>query len=514
MSAASRRFGIRAGGLLKVFVGVWLGLILSGPPAYADKTIRIAASNLPPTLGNPYLTVAYPAIITIAAIFDGLTWIDREGEVQPGLAVAWNNVDETTWRLSLRADVTFSNGEPFDAAAVVAAFEYLSGKDGQATLVGREVAAVETVSMIDPLTVELKTKEPFPVLPRSLAAVRIPAPDHWSALGPDGFAAAPVGTGPFRVDGWTAGSVSLSAVDDAWRTPKFERLEIIAVPEQQARAQALQSGAVDIAISLSPDDRGWVEAMGGRLTRSLSAGNLVIALRTSLDGPIRKRAVRQALNYGVNKRMIAGVLMGGGAAVASQPVPPGTSGFNPALEPYWYDPGKARRLLRQAGYDNGFDLTFEVATGAGANIDTIYEQVAADLAAIGVRVTLRQITLHQLARKVYDGSWEGEGFATTMNTTPTLDALGPFRLHSCEWVKPWHCREEDMPLIAAARREFDSARRQDKIHELLRRYHDDPPAIYLVQLVGFVGLSRAVRNYESDFGVIRFHDLDIEAGGR
>ncbi len=489
--------------------GLCVGLMLTTTLVHADKTITIAASNLPSALGNPYMTAAYPAIITYSAIFDGLTSIDGKGAVVPDLAVEWNALNDMTWRVLLRPNIKFSNGETFDADAVVNAFDYLLYQDGAASLVGREVALIESVNVVDPLTVEFKTKEPFPTLPRALAAVRIAAPLHWHNFGPEGFAIDPIGTGPFKVDQWEAAALTLSASEYAWRKPKFDQLRIIAVPEQQARAQALQSGAVDIAISLGPDDRPWIEALGGRLSESPAAAILVIALRTGLEGPINDRRVRQALNYGVNKQAIGDVLMGGRTVVASQPVTPETPGFNPELEPYWYNPEKARQLLKEAGYESGLDLTFEVSLGSGANIDTIYEQVASDLREIGVRVTLRPITLQQLARKVYDGSWAGEGFAITMNTSPTLDALGPFRLHSCDWVQPWHCNEADTALIHAARREFDVARRQEVVHDILRRYREDAPAIYLLQLVGFVGLSNKVRNYVSDFGVLRFHELDI-----
>ena len=163
LTAATNRFGTRFAGLFKPFIAACLSLFLGAAQVQAEDTIRIAVSNLPSSLGNPFMTASYPAIITFGAIFDALTWIDREGDVRSGLAVEWEPLNDTTWRVVLRPDVKFSNGEPFDAEAVAAAFEYLMSEDGLGTLGGREVAAIEAVSIIDPLTVEFSTKEPFSV---------------------------------------------------------------------------------------------------------------------------------------------------------------------------------------------------------------------------------------------------------------------------------------------------------------------------------------------------------------
>lgn len=478
-------------------------------PALAEKVLRIAIQTPPPGGGNPHSTTTFPSILTYAAIFDTMTRINRYGELVPVLATAWEPVDDTTWRFDLRPGVTFSNGELFNAAAVLDALDYLRTEEGAISGVGQELRFVESARVLDELTIEVKTKGSYPILPRAFATLRIPAPDRWREIGAAGFTNAPVGTGPFKVDAWTPGNIRLSAHQEGWRRPKVDRVELIVAGDSTTRLQALLSGAVDIAISVTPDDRAAIEAEGGTFYWALASGVLVISFVTTKDSPVKNPLVRRALNHAVDKQAIVDVLMGGLGRIATQPVTEETLGYNPDLEPYAYDPDKARALLAQAGYPDGFEMTIEVVPGGGSNIDTIYNQVAADLIAAGIDVKLVSITAPQLVRQIYNGGWKGEGFSMTMDTMPTLDALKPFRIHSCLWVKPWHCNERDTPLIQAALRETDLDRRSGMTRELLRRYHDDPPAIYIAQMVGYVGLAKNVRNYISDFGIIHYHELEL-----
>ncbi|MBT5240457.1 MAG: ABC transporter substrate-binding protein [Rhodospirillaceae bacterium] len=498
---------------IKVISAVFVSMFLVsvGTVRAADeKHMTIGLWAFPPAAGNPYTGTTVPPILTLPAMFDGLTRITRSGEVLPSLATSWHKESETTWVFNLRPNVSFSNGESFTADAVVAAFAFLRSDQGQTVGASREVADVIRVDARDALTVVLETAAPAPLLPRRVVPVRFPAPEHWAALGPQGFAQDPVGTGPFKVESWGAGRIELSAFRGSWRPPILDRLTLQMIPDQASRIQALQSEGIDIATSISADDRDAVASIGGRMMESPSAGVAVISFITTKPGPLQDKRVRQALNYAVNKDIIVELLMGGATVVASQPVPEGAFGYDPSLKPYPYDPDKARSLLTDAGYSDGFELTIEVTTGAGVNSDSYYAMVADDLRRVGIDVTLQTIPSQILVRRIYDGSWEGQAFAMSMDTMPSLDALRPFRLHSCLWSSPWHCNSEDTPLIKAAMAEGDLGRREAMVRSLLRRYHDDPPALYMFQMVGFTGLAPRVKNFSSDYGVYNFHAMDLE----
>ena len=201
--------------------------------------------------------------------------------------------------------------------------------------------------------------------------------------------------------------------------------------------------------------------------------------------------------------------MGAATVVASQPVPEGALGHDSSLTPYPYDPERAKALLREAGYADGFPFVIEVTSGAGVNSDAYYTKVAEDLRAIGVDARLQVVSTQILAQKIYSGLWDGDAFSMSMDTMPTLDALRPFRLHPCLWSKPWYCNPEDTPLIRAAESEMNPQKHLSLVRGLLRRYHDDPPAIYMFQMVGFTGLAPQVRNFTSDYGVYNYHAVDL-----
>jgi peptide/nickel transport system substrate-binding protein len=192
-------------------------MAVPAPANAADVTV--GTWGIPPGKGNPYTGIGTPSIFTWDAIFDPLVRISAAGEATPILAKSWKNVDPTHWEFTLRQNVKFSNGEAFNADAVVNAFDYLGSEAGKATAVGRELSGV-TATKKDDYTVVIETKGPDPVLPNKMALVYMVAPGAWTSLGPEGFADKPVGTGSFKLDSWTANSAVLSANADSWRAPR------------------------------------------------------------------------------------------------------------------------------------------------------------------------------------------------------------------------------------------------------------------------------------------------------
>lgn len=477
----------------------------------AETHLRVGLFGFPPKEGNPYTGTAVPSILALPAFYDGLTHIKRDGTLRPQLATGWTRESDLVWSLDLCTGVTFSNGEAFDSAAVVAAFKFLATDAGRATAVGREVAGVARAVADGSHKVILTTSVAVPLLPRLIAAVRIPAPAHWQELGPLEASKRPVGTGPFVVDNWTNARVNLTAHRQSWRPPRVDRLTLLLLPDQTARLQALQSGAIDIATSLGTEDKATVEALGGRFIATKSPGNVAISYVSLGDGPLSDKRVRQALNYAVNKQAIVDILLNGASVVASQMVPEQAVGFNPDLKPYPYDPERAKHLIAEAGFPDGFEMTIEVPSGVGVSADAWHSQIANDLRQVGIDVTLQQISSSMLVQRIYSGDWIGDAFTMSMDTMPALDALRPFRIHSCLWSAPWYCNPADTPLIKAAMSEGDPARRQEMTAELLRRYHEDPPGIYLFQMVGFTGLAAGVQNFVSDNGIYNFHEITVEA---
>lgn len=485
--------------------GIWIF------SASADaKTLRVAIPAAPPGLGNPLSSTSISPTYTWAAVYDALTMINDNGEATPWLAAAWTNPDPLTWRFELRGDARFSNGRPVNAAVVKRVIDHLISEASVADSVRRDAKTIDKVTVINPLVIEITTGQPNPNLPRTIAGIRIPDMDLWSELGRDEFARRPVGSGPFKVDTWGSAQISLSANVHAWRPPSVDKLELLIIPETSARTQALLAGRADIALQVGPDDIASIDSMGGRIHVRRLYGVLIMALQTLDGGPFGNADVRRALNMAVNRQAIIDGLLAGKAEIATQPTPRGASGHDPALEPYPYDPERARALLAEAGYPNGFDFIFEGVIGTGPNDAAIWQSVAADLARIGIRMTIRTISYPQLTSNVNRGKWAGNGLSMDFGTAPSLDSMRPFQLHSCDWHAPWFCDESIMPVIQAARIETDDEKRLSLVRDVLRYYRDQASSLFLYDQIAFDGLSARVKNYQPRTILINYDAIEIE----
>ena len=478
--------------------------------ALAEQVLTVGVYGIPKALGNPYSSTSISESYTWSAIFDALTEVDGKANVLPGLATEWRSIDPLTWRFKLRPGVRFSNGEPFDARAVIGVIDYLTSAKAAGDSMARELRALRGAKAIHDLEVEVYTHEPTLILPAMLAAMRIVAPKAWQELGPAAFARAPVGTGAFRVQKWSAAKVSLVANRDAWRPPLVDRLEILEILDPAARAQGVQSGGLDIAIALTADDIPLLESSGAVPYVGPGSGVVGMSFVTVKDTPIADPRVRQALNYAVDKRPIVDVLMGGHTRIAGQPAPHYAHGYNPDIEPYEFNPAKARALLKEAGYENGFSFVAEVVLSGSTSAAATYGYLAQQLANVGVKMEVRSIPIAQLIAKAVGGGFDGAAFGMEFDFKPTLDAMRAIPMHSCQRAVPWHCDKEIMPTIEAAQSEFDRDRRLALLQQIMQRYHDNPAMLFLFESVHFDGLSPRVRNYNPSNRIINYHSIRLE----
>ena len=478
-------------------------------PAAAEKLLTIGSPQLPPTLGNPHQNVSLPGTMPLLAVFDSLTRIGADGTPHPALATAWTAENENTWVLTLREDVVFSNGEPFNADAVVAAFDYLLSDAGKSETIGTHFTRIHVTGArsTGSHTVEIATSRPNAILPIHLDFVRIPAPAHFAALGPQAFALDPVGTGPFLVEAWEESRIRMAANPSAWRPPKLVRVTIVGVSDEAARLQGLLSGSLDVAHNIAPDERGVVEAAGGRLIGYTFPNVLYVQFVTAKNSPLTDVRVRRALNYAVNKELILDVLFEGAVDPAGQIAHPQAFGFNPTIAPYPYDPDRAKALLTEAGYPDGFAMAALLA-GNNANADEIQQLVAADLARVGVRMEIQRTTFAMYLEYMYQTGYPDPYVAFTM-VTSGFDPMHGFRTRSCNWMTPYYCDQAAVPMIAAAESAFDLEERRRLVGALLAYEHDNPPGIFLWQTPSFDAVAARVTAYDVIADGIPFHELDV-----
>lgn len=489
--------------------------LLATPSAQAETVLRVARNAAPPSLGNPLTSVGQPGSGVWSALFDSLTVIGPDGALKPALALSWDLEHETRWVFSLRPDVTFHNGVPFDAQAVAAILKYLRSDDGRRFYVASEVDTIAAIEIVDDLTLALETTVPDAILPKRMALISVPEPGAWATLGPEGFGLTPVGTGSFKLRDWgqASGRMTFDAYQQSWRPSQdVDVLELWTVADATTRVQALITGQVDVLEALSIDDVAQIERAGFKVWHFGGAQVSSIAFRTvgNPDSPLQDVRVRQALNYAVNRALIADVLFGGNTEPASQGASAGTIGYDPSLAPIPYDPDRAKALLQDAGYETGFPLTIEVLTGFSTVDTLLYQQVAQDLRAVGVDVTVRTPPFATWLRKFTSNEWgETDAFSFMWDSGAYADAIRPVRNFSCAKAVPFFCDPEIMPLIEQTDRIMDPADRVLHLQTVMGEMRELAPALLLTTASQRVATSQRVQAISLNPPNIAYHDIEL-----
>ncbi len=505
----------RGAARLRCAVGaVAFGLATSGTAlAQPADTLRVGNWDFPPGRGNPHSTVVSgtPQIYIWPAIYDTLTSINNKGEASPWLATAWKNIDPLTWQMTLRQGVKFHNGEILTPRTITDMFAWFTSEAGKPSVAAAGMRFVTSVVAIDDKTLEFKTSAPRPIFPNLIAGVMVPPEKAWAELGPEKFVVTPIGSGAYRTTAWTNEGVKLEAFADAWNKPKIPRVEILRLAEQASRLQALLSGQIDVMISTQPDEVKTIQAAGGKVDMApapalMQLGFVLENVKAGVDNTMLKdKRVRQALNYAVNKQAINDSLLGGTWRLNSQFSAPHIFGYNHDLKPYEYDPAKAKSLLAEAGYPNGFSIKGEVRS-----FQDMWGAVAQDLDKVGVKLEFQNVQQAEWLRKFLATSWDYQTFGVELGWGAELDSNRMAFFQSCRKTpQPHYCNKDLMALHDAADVEFDVEKRRKILQELMAKMREDASVIFLYEQVDLVGLTRRVQGFRSVNRNFQYHEMSL-----
>ncbi|MCV2394451.1 ABC transporter substrate-binding protein [Actinotalea sp. M2MS4P-6] len=324
------------------------------------------------------------------AVFDTLIRQDGDGNLVPGLATEWTYDDaRTTLTLTLQDGITFTDGSPFNADAVVANVENFQASS---TPDLSNAQYVESVEAVDDTHVAYHLSAPDPMLTTWLTGSFgfMAAPDSFA--NPD-VATNPVGTGPYtlNIDKTVTGSTYVFDKNpDYWDDSYvvYDTLTINYYETQTALLNAIQGNQVDAATFMDVTSMDQVEAAGYTVyTSQLDWMGLLFYDRDgTVDKPLGDVRVRQAINYAIDKQTILDVIQLGHGTVTSQPFGEATAGYQADLDDYYgYDPEKATSLLAEAGYADGFSL--DMPNSSALNQDLL-SAIQTQLADVGITVTL------------------------------------------------------------------------------------------------------------------------------
>jgi peptide/nickel transport system substrate-binding protein len=462
------------------------------PLAASDReaVLRVGITELPASLGDPFRGNGRPGTFTWYSLFDGLTQLDESGRLVPSLALGWNAIGDRTWRFTLRPAVRFADGTPFDATSVVAVIDWLRSPEGRRSVVGNELRAVTGARAVGPLTVEIDTARPDPILPNRMVSVLIVEPGAWRRLGPAGFARAPIGTGPFLLERWDAAErrAYARANPHSWRRNAHAGIVFVELPDASVRTQALLSRDVDVTpIEVEELDRLEKRGIPYTYATAMAVSSIAFVTEGRPGSLLRDRRVRQALNYAVDRDAIARHLLRGLVRPSSQPAPSGSFGHDPALPAYPYDPARARAMLAAAGYPRGFPLQVEIKINAFSADSLIFQAVAHYLRQVGVETTLRSITFPDYLSKLQRNAWDGDAYGAAWNNAPWNDATRPMETFSCKRPNAFFCDPSLVEKLDRASGLLDPEARRAALQALAADYKSAAPALFLVEQIDFYG---------------------------
>jgi peptide/nickel transport system substrate-binding protein len=496
---------------MKVWQMVVTGLLVLSVPlsaAAAPAGKVVIAQGVDPTTLDMANQQETPASNVGRHIFDMLVELDANLKIVPHLAADLPKlVAPTTWEIKLRKGVKFHNGEDFDGNSVKYTLERLA--QGQGKLRGAtNFAPIDRVEVVDPLTVRVHTKKPWPLLTRVLtfASAGMYPPKAYADKDTTFITRNPIGTGPYKFVRWSKDEeIVLEANPNYFKgAPKIKTVVFRPIPDDAVRVAALQNGEVDLAVNIPPHLAAIIDRHP-KIALSTAPSIRTIQLmyythqmdaqhktQGPYNGPTADKRVRQAIAYAIDTdEIIKSVLDGKGIRVATM-LTSMHFGFDPKLQPIKQDVAKAKKLLAEAGHPNGVEITLQGPQGRYVRDKEVAEAIAGQLNKAGIKTTLRthewvnylnnMVYVHK-AGPVWLIGWG----------TPTLDAetvYGPLFKAPGVFVN-WH-NDDFNRMYDEAQTIMDEKKRLEQYHRINRLWVDEMPAVPLYQQVDLYGVNKRI----------------------
>jgi peptide/nickel transport system substrate-binding protein len=456
--------------------------LLAAAPAWSAE-IRMAVRTDISSV-DPHYHVYVPNRAASRHIFDSLTALGPRGEVEPGLAASWKILADDLWEFTLRDGVTFHDGSPLQADDVAFTIARAPEVPNSPSSYRQYTKLIDKVEVTGPNTVRIRTKGPAPTLLVDLANLAVISRRLAEGKATSDFNAgrAAIGTGPYRFVEWQAGDRLVLARNPAyWRGAEpWDKVTIRPVANDGARVAAMLSGDVDMIEGVPGVDRARIAAAPGLALYECDAFRIIyLQMDSARDvspglrdangaalerNPFKDARVRQAMSLAINRAGLVERLLSGQAKPAGQYVPGDVAGASPNLKPLPFDPERARALLKEAGWADGFSVALAGSNDRYPNDAQVAQAIGQMFARIGVRTDVNTMPASQLFSRgsklefsaILSG-WVGNGEASSplvalMATYDPATGMGPSNRGR------WSNAEYDA-AIGTALRTLDDTRR-------------------------------------------------------
>jgi peptide/nickel transport system substrate-binding protein len=497
---------------------------LAAGAAPAGKVV--IAQGVDPTTLDMTNQQETPASNVGAQMFETLLERDQNLKLYPALAAEMPKlVAPTVWEVKLRRGVKFHSGEDFNADSVKFSIERLINPANK--LRGASsFAPLDRVEIVDPYTVKIHTKKPWPVFLSHIALrqASMYPPKEYAGKDPAAISRNPIGTGPYKFVRWSKDEeIVMEAFPGYWGGPaKIQTVVFKPIPDDAVRVAALQNGEIDVAVNIPPHLAGIIEKHPKIfLSTAPSIRTIQLMIYTHqmdanhkatgpYNGPTADKRVRQALAYALDvDEIIKGVMDGKAVRVATM-LPSLHFGYDPALKPIKQDLAKSKKLLAEAGFPNGLEITLNGPQGRYVRDKEVGEAVAGQLTKAGIKTNLRtyefvnylnnMVYVHK-AGPVWLIGWGHPTMDAEAIYVPLFKSPGIF----VNWLN-----EDFNGMVEQAQSQMDEKKRYAEYQKINKLWIEEVPAIPLYQQIDLYGANRRLAWKARSDELIRAYDMAIK----
>ncbi len=483
-------------------------LLAAAGAARAQSGVTIALSANVNTL-DPHMSATIGTDLSVLShIYPALLLRGPDLKLQPALATAWMAESDTVWRIDLVAGARFADGEAIDADTVKWNLERVRDPKLNARI-RPWFDPIASVEVISPTSLRIVTSAPYPALPDQLTMFLLLPPQWTQSHHP---AAETMSGGRYAVAENIPGDrITLKANPGWWGDkPAFDQVVFRTLPEAASRIAAVKTGEVDLITGIPPSEIAGINASGRATAGAVPSGRSVFIKFNTEVKPLDNRLFRQALNYAVDKQGIADALFAGTATPSTcQLLTPDYFGYNPALQPYPYDPAKAAELLQQSGVPKGTVLQMDVPVGVYLQGQEVTQAVADQLGELGLQVKITEMDFGMYMNK-YLKSRTLAQTSLLSHAWPTLDADGELSLLAGTSPYAYYHNPEYDALLAQGRSVVDPAQRRAFYAKATQVFCDDAGVLFLYTQPATFGVSRRVTWHARGDDWVRAWDIDLK----
>lgn len=412
---------------------------------------------------------------------------NNDFSLKPYLATSWEAVDSNTWEFELREDVLFSNGDPFTAEEVKFSLEWDIEHNNKLA----QLTKIESIDVPDEHTLQIRTTEPNPVLPETLhyskAAIFSP-----KSIGENGEMGVPIGTGPFKIESYDNRVYTLVFVkNENWwgGEPGLDRVIFRTVEDPNTRAMAIESGEIDYTLDVPYNEVDRLDTLPGITVERFNTANEYILEMNAKQEALSEKRVRQALSYGIDREEMAENVLFEVGRPATGIFLPEMHWANRDLEPYPYDPEKAKELLSEAGWTDSDGDGIRDKTGKSLKLSLltypnrpglppIGEAMAAQYRELGIGVRYEVMEWGGISDRLKEGDWDL--LLSTMGVSNVADPSYVFNdmyMTGGDGNRGGYSNPELDGMITEANGIVDPEMRYSKFDEVQAYIHEEQPII-------------------------------------